>query len=698
MKFGFFFSLVCVVSIQAFGINVKYGEVIVNGFEECDFENNGVKFVYKSYDENFAMDNKRLFGLINYNCSNHTGVLISKFESKPCGLFCNYNQAVARCRHIMIPYILGGVIGAIFGVIIKIFLKFAYERFKVKLVLWFNYKMMKRSDRKQIKKITEMKEITGITPNVIFKDTRNVNEEKMEKILQNREKFKCTNNSKEFAHSRNYSRIYPHLPIDIVILIIFGLLIGLVCACDNNLFVSSNGKICEKNKCKNLDMLSFPIQTGQSICFRDVNDDTLSITVTSTYYRTKYHHMYDTSEFEIKVETESLCGTYCEPSSCKMNEKYEKFVDKENKVEGYTCETKSSCDRYCFSDTSCTFIHWWLEPIGNVAKIYKYTSKIWEAKLLIKYREMNKIVLLNLNNPSYQITDIDFSVINNLPIFVNSFMGEDYFPNKNIIEDNMNFFHVDGSELNFPESDKIGDYQIEIKSNLTAIYNVNYIKCQADYCEASCTGPESKLKRFRKSKNPLKEIRSFEIKSEHIVEEKRRIVATFNIMIGNVDVVSLNIEKAMCNVNKISSYGCIGCNQKPYVIFKASSIKKEGIIPFESNCTFNKNYLSCTPDPFILEIDNLDSFCYIFMPSLNKTITIDTHIEFVGNLNAIQPEIMSENALSIAKNVLLNWDLANAATVAMAGATIFGVIITSFNKIFQVYLCREEIKSIQKNE
>lgn len=166
MKFVFLLALICVVSIHGFGINVKYGEIIINGFEECEFENNGNKYVYKSYDERFTMDNKLLFGLINYNCSNHTGVLISKFECKPCGLFCNYNQSVGRCRHLIIPYVLGGVIGAIIGVVINISLKYAYERIKVKLVLWYNYKMMKKSDRKHIKKITEMKEITGLTSNV----------------------------------------------------------------------------------------------------------------------------------------------------------------------------------------------------------------------------------------------------------------------------------------------------------------------------------------------------------------------------------------------------------------------------------------------------------------------------------------------------------------------------------------------------
>lgn len=277
-------------------------------------------------------------------------------------------------------------------------------------------------------------------------------------------------------------------------------------------------------------------------------------------------------------------------------------------------------------------------------------------------------------------------------------MGAFYYPHKNLFEDNLSFYHVDGSEINFPETDKIEDFQIELTGNKTAIYNVNDVKCQVDYCAGSCNVPEPKLRRFRKSKNPLNEISSFEIKNKHIVVEKQKISATFNLIIGNVDIVSLDIEKAMCHIDKVSSYGCIGCSQKPYVIFKSSSIKKEGIIPFESNCTFNKNYLSCITEPFVLEVEELDSFCYIFMPSLNKTINIDTTIEFVGQLNPSQPEMVSESPLGIAKNILFNWDMATAATVAMASATIFGVLISAFKKLFLVYLYRKEIHDIQKQQ
>lgn len=46
----------------------------------------------------------------------------------------------------------------------------------------------------------------------------------------------------------------------------------------------------------------------------------------------------------------------------------------------------------------------------------------------------------------------------------------------------------------------------------------------------------------------MKEITSFEIKSEHIIEGKQKIVAAFNVLIGNVDIVSLDIENGLAGI------------------------------------------------------------------------------------------------------------------------------------------------------
>lgn len=181
MKLALLFIFIFAISIHGFGINVKYGEVIIHGFEECAFENNGNEFVYKSYDENFKMENILLFGLINYNCNNHTGTLISKFECKPCGLFCSYNQSVPRCRHVLVPYILGGILGAIVGAIICIFSFCLFKHNKEKLKSWYNYKILKRNDKKRIKVVTDMKKVTGINANVNFKEIKDVTPKNVEK-------------------------------------------------------------------------------------------------------------------------------------------------------------------------------------------------------------------------------------------------------------------------------------------------------------------------------------------------------------------------------------------------------------------------------------------------------------------------------------------------------------------------------------
>lgn len=147
MKFALLFLFVWASSIDGFGINIKYGEVIINGFNECEIENNGKKFIYKSYDDQFTMEDKHLFGIVRYNCDNHTGALISTFECQPCGIFCNYNQSVARCRNLVLPYILGGIIGIIIGVC----LMYVFECIRVRFMLWWNYKMTKKMIVKKLR-------------------------------------------------------------------------------------------------------------------------------------------------------------------------------------------------------------------------------------------------------------------------------------------------------------------------------------------------------------------------------------------------------------------------------------------------------------------------------------------------------------------------------------------------------------------
>lgn len=473
------------------------------------------------------------------------------------------------------------------------------------------------------------------------------------------------------------------------------LVFGLVCSCDETLYIKANGIICQGERCGDDLIIAFPIQTGKSTCFRDVNNDIITIHIRNTYDRIKYNHIYDTSDFDVKMETESFCSTDCDPNTCGLNKKYDGFVEKIDRIQGYTCEIKSICNQYCFSGERCTYMHWWLEPKGNISKVYQFSSKHWEVNIDMNYKGTNKSITLNLNDPSFRLNDINFAGIdNNFSILINSFLSEIRYVNKHLIEDNMNFFHIDGSELNFPNVDKIGDYQITIDRNKNTTYNVKHVRCEANFCNKFCSAPEPALKRFRGLKNQMEKLQFYEIKRNgHVIEEKSMIFATLFLKIGNVDIASANIVKGVCNIlDNVSGFGCTDCNLKPYLIFEANKIQKEGIIPFQSNCTFNKDYLSCATEPYILHVNEINSYCYIYMPSINQTIYIDTNIFFLTS------KYVQETPWAIAKNIFISWEFAYGLISTMTGVTIFGVLILIFTKILQVYLPREEIRTIQKQE
>lgn len=88
--------------------------------------------------------------------------------------------------------------------------------------------------------LTKIQTITGPTPNVSFEIIKKMNKKNLEEIEETRNKFKA---------QKSNSRIYPQLPPTngVVSFIIIGFFVSLVCSCNNNLFISSNGKIREKN-------------------------------------------------------------------------------------------------------------------------------------------------------------------------------------------------------------------------------------------------------------------------------------------------------------------------------------------------------------------------------------------------------------------------------------------------------------------
>ncbi|KAK5648223.1 hypothetical protein RI129_003115 [Pyrocoelia pectoralis] len=76
-------------------------------------------------------------------------------------------------------------------------------------------------------------------------------------------------------------QLYPPLGI----ILIFMLCYEGTMACNMNLFLTSNGKVCNEDVCKDVDMYSFSVSSGETICFSDPEGARLSLKISSAYYR-----------------------------------------------------------------------------------------------------------------------------------------------------------------------------------------------------------------------------------------------------------------------------------------------------------------------------------------------------------------------------------------------------------------------------
>lgn len=83
-------------------INVNYGEVVINNYNNCLLNSNGVTYNYSIGGVVPGL----WFGLIHYDCDNVKGTLVSKLECKPCALFCTYNELIPHCSSLVLPLVL----------------------------------------------------------------------------------------------------------------------------------------------------------------------------------------------------------------------------------------------------------------------------------------------------------------------------------------------------------------------------------------------------------------------------------------------------------------------------------------------------------------------------------------------------------------------------------------------------------------
>lgn len=391
-----------------------------------------------------------------------------------------------------------------------------------------------------------------------------------------------------------------------------------------------------------------------------------------------------------------MSGEVTAADECTTGFRYSGFEDK-SKIQGFGClQTTLDCS-YCDSVTACVYYQWWLERVCHLYRVYKHESTTWEIELESLYKGRKLATALNVNKPSSHLTDLMTNVVKEIPIYVTNFAATTYHDNNFVIDLDGVLFPTEASELNMPETDKLGDYQLDLKKN-TDTFNGHVIKCDQRNCKGNCFHPEPKIRRVQKNakKMPKDTDERSLINNGRTIEVKTYVKGMTTIMIGNIDIVNLQVIPASCRISVVSTYACDACNQKPYAIFQAYEVKQEGIIPFVSNCTFDRDYLSCNTEYYTLELTDQSSICNLYLPSLNSTLLLNFDYEFLGGLDLSKTINSIESASESAKRVLRDSRFWNGLLSSFTTLTMIGVGASIIVKILKLFKAQSVIKEVNR--
>uniref|UniRef100_A0AAT9J9T1 Glycoprotein n=1 Tax=Blattella germanica phasmavirus 1 TaxID=3133448 RepID=A0AAT9J9T1_9VIRU len=504
-------------------------------------------------------------------------------------------------------------------------------------------------------------------------------------------------NIEQVGHNRvTYHRApRPRLYPAIYTMTLFMCLLSFVSTCDQTLFLKADGKLCDDVGCHSLNMYSLPLTLGQTICFKDINGEMFKIWLDETHLLNSYTAVYYTGSFNIESESYWNCERrgYCYSDYCTADFKYPNFADKYI-INGYTCiQTNLDCDTYCYSNTMCVYIHWWIKPKTNLYKVYKLESSIWEAVLKTSYKSHVTSTKLNVNRPSASLTDFTPNNNKGIPMFLTNFESEKNHVETHLISIDGVFWETPASELNMPETDKLGDFQVSLDRK-TQTYNSHMVKCDSSNCKAKCTTPEPKFDRFTKTlKNRPNKRTLFRVTNHgNSVMLRTPIIGTGTLMVGNVDLINLHVQLANCKFNLLTTYSCKGCTQRPYAIFQSYENKNSGIVPFVSNCTFNVEYLSCNPQPFTIELISDDRTCLIYAKTINYTIIVNFNYTFLGSLDLTKTIESIETPAEQIKTIATDMRFWASLVSSFTTFTIIGISATVIIRIVRGVLAWKTVK------
>lgn len=700
-------------------LKVMNGRITTDGNRKCEISANGIKVEGRGIIPGLH------FGIIEYNCENVTGLIVSKASCSDCGMYCAVNQLILECQQTGTLMLIGMLIGLIPTLVISILLRrVIWSMGSViidKITLYYDNK----KDDIEMNRIETMNKRSpqGITFQPSFKEPMTIKKKYISNLNNKREQRAgyvvvgtsasqfgayndglCTSTSRADIH---YDRPLPSVPsapkeavyeqtteprystpskpynraaTALTVLALASSVIDIpsVNACDNTLFVHSQGKVCEKNgRCVTSGIYQMSLSSGSTVCFKDTNNSLMTVRMGLSYYRDRYSIQYYTSGYSLDVKTASECksdGGACWNNQCSHGSKNValSYLNPHHYPESVGCSAHSlGCDTWCWHKTACTWWHWILKPVGEKYPVYKRIGRIWEIEVHIDTHDSHRKYIINTNNPRVDLDGFNYK----LPIYITNFSGEDKKSDDGLIIVEGVAYPVVMSQKNMPERDIIGDYQISINNDEYA-FNPDSVICKPESCKANCIAPESKMLRTIEGLKDIESVKHKFIENKWEIEAQVTVQGTMTLMIGNMNFDSLYVEHARCEIDIPTTYSCIGCTTKSYAVIQAYDIRSPGLVPFISNCTFETDYVACTPEPLKLVQSSDYKTCMLTFPSMNSSIVLNFNFTYAGTLSPAKFLVGRETIQDTLASIASNPDFWASLSSTFAFGTL-GIFVTS---------------------
>jgi len=662
--------------VLSLDVKIKNGIIKFEDYNNCSImlDNENVKLLENGYVPRIH------FGLVKYNCDNIVGFKISKLKCNDCGIFCMENQLIEGCESYYFLLLIGILIGCIGTPILYFSLKKILPNIYIIIFIWINKKLQDANDRKHEQQVEKLRKM-GIDAEHNYQDKYFLDFKSKTFIHQKRNKTRqnSSNVSKNIVRALAVSSYSLNTTVE---------------GCDKTLFLSSTGKICSQLDCQTGEVLNLGLVTGNQICLTNTNGENFQISLKNSYVKHYYGFSYYTSLFKTRVDYISQCKSagLCWNGYCYPGAYTSELLEKPNgTIHFYGCDTNTlGCDTWCYHQTSCAWYKWSANTEGELIKVFVKTHDYWEIDLLVTFRNISKVYVLNVNSPFINLNNFG-SQYGTVPIFVTSVQNENKPLHRHFLSINNKYYNVPCSEVNMPVLGTLGEYQVDRLG--THIYPISHVKCQVSSCKVYCRLEEPSLSRFVQNIDNYADLEMLASKDEDLIIYKQKVNSVANIMINFDNFNALQYVPAKCHFNVLNTFACKGCDKLPRVILMAKKIIQGGIIPIETNCKTKTKFLPCNPEPFSVELESFAEFCEIYMPLTNQTLGINFTYVYTGKLTNIKVFSADTYSWDDYGQIFFSQGMIDGIIRSMTIFSSLGIAIQIFFKMLNVY----QLKRVDRN-